>query len=184
MCSSDLFVYGEGRNLAEGGMNWMISLMFMPAWKSFQPFRIPDPKISVLSWMPVDDENCMIWAIEYHPNRPLTDEEMKWSREGLNYIHVATIPGSVRPVANRDNDYLIDRERQATRSYTGIHGLGLQDSAIQESMGPIADRTTEHLNRGDEVIIKVRNHLLKMLKGTAGLPGLDPASYQIGRAHV
>ena len=142
-------------------------------------FRSPDPRVSVLSWMPVDDENCMIWAIEYHPNRPLNDDEMRWSREGLNYIHVEKLPDSDRPAANRDNDYLIDRERQATRSYTGIHGLGLQDSAIQESMGAIADRTIEHLNRGDEAIIKVRNHLLKMLKGNAALPGIDPASYRV-----
>ena len=175
------FVYGEGRHLPEGATNWMISLMFMPAWKSFQPFRAPDPRVSVLSWMPVDDENCMIWAIEYHPKRPLNAEEMKWSKEGLNYIHVETLPESVRPKRNRDNDYLVDRERQAARSFTGIHGLGLQDSAIQESMGPIADRSLEHLNRGDEVIIKVRNHLLKMLKAgdKASLPGMEPAAYRV-----
>jgi phthalate 4,5-dioxygenase oxygenase subunit len=178
------FVYGEGRNLPDGGMNWMISLMFMPVWKSFQPFRGSEQqRVSVLGWMPRDDENCMIWAIEYHPDRPLREEEMKWSREGLNYIHAEKIPGSDRPLRNRDNDYLVDRERQRAKSFTGIHGLGLQDSSIQESMGPIADRSLEHLNRGDEVIIKVRNHLLKMLKGGVAqfqdLPGMDPASYRV-----
>ena len=174
------FGYCEGRRQPDEGMNWMVSLMFMPAWKTFQPYRVKDPRVSVLAWMPVDDENCMIWAIEYHPSRPLNDQEMRWSRDELNYIHVERIPGSVRPVRNRDNDYLVDRLRQKTRSFTGIHGLGLQDSAIQESMGPIADRTREHLNRGDEVIIKVRNHLLRMLKqGDVPLPGLDAASYRV-----
>ena len=173
------FVYGEGRNQPDGGKNWMVSLMFMPAWKSFQPFRIPDPRVSVLAWMPVDDENCMIWAVEYHPKRPLRPEEMQWSKDQFNYIHVETPPGSERPVRNRDNDYLVDRVRQK-KSFTGIHGLGLQDSAIQESMGPVADRTREHLNRGDEVVIKVRNHLLRMLReGDALLPGLKPETYRV-----
>jgi hypothetical protein len=130
--------------------------------------------------MPVDDENTMVWAIEYHPDRPLMKEEMAWSREGYNYIHVETEPGSLRPVRNRDNNYLVDRDRQKNKAFTGIQGLGLQDSAIQESMGPIADRTREHLNRGDEVIIKVRNHLLRMLKqGDAQLPGLKGDSYRV-----
>jgi phenylpropionate dioxygenase-like ring-hydroxylating dioxygenase large terminal subunit len=175
------FVYGEGRNKPDGGMNWMVSLMFMPAWKSFQPFRMPDPRVSVLAWMPVDDENCMIWAVEYHPNRPLRDDEMAWSRDQHRYIHVETLPGSLRPLRNRDNDYLVDRELQSSgKSWTAIKGLGLQDSAIQESMGPIADRTREHLNRGDEVIIKVRNHFLRMLKsGDMRLPGLEAASYRV-----
>jgi phthalate 4,5-dioxygenase oxygenase subunit len=173
------FVYGEGRNQPDGGKNWMVSLMFMPAWKSFQPFRIKEPRISVLAWMPVDDENCMIWAVEYHPSRPLTDAEMQWSRDQFNYIHVQTLPDSLRPLRNRGNDYLVDRERQK-KSFTGIHGLGLQDSAIQESMGPVADRSREHLNRGDEVIIKVRSHLLRMLKqGDLPLPGLEASSYRV-----
>ncbi|MSQ53496.1 MAG: aromatic ring-hydroxylating dioxygenase subunit alpha [Betaproteobacteria bacterium] len=173
------FVYGEGRNRPEGAKNWMVSLMFMPAWKSFQPLRVPNPRVSVLAWMPVDDRNCMIWAVEYHPTRPLSPEEMQWSKDQFNYIHVETLPDSVRPVRNRDNDYQVDRVRQK-KSFTGIHGLGLQDSAIQESMGPVADRTREHLNRGDEVIIKVRNHLLRMLKDDKlPLPGLAPESYRV-----
>jgi phthalate 4,5-dioxygenase len=175
------FGYCEGRTQPDGAVNWMVSLMFFPVWKSFQPFRASEQqRISVLGWMPVDDGNTMVWAIEYHPTRPLMKEEMAWSREGLNYIHVETIPGTLRPVRNKDNNYLVDRERQKTKAFTGIHGLGLQDSAIQESMGPIADRTREHLNRGDEVIIKVRNHLLRMLKqGDVALPGLKGDSYRV-----
>ena len=52
-------------------------------------------------------------------------------------IHSDLIPGTFRPKANRDNDYLIDRELQRTATFTGIKGIGTQDCAVQESMGTI-----------------------------------------------
>ena len=53
--------------------------------------------------------------------------------------------GRWRLKANRENDYLIDREEQASgKSYYGIQGIGQQDQAMVESMeGPeegIVDR--------------------------------------------
>jgi sulfonate transport system substrate-binding protein len=61
-----------------------------------------------------------------------------------------------RKVQNRDSDYLIDRALQKSGHYTGIRGLGTQDCGIQESMGPIADRTGENLGVGDTAIAKIR----------------------------
>ena len=78
----------------------------------------------------------------------------------------ATLPntadwfGRWRPVANQDNDYLIDREAQRTISYTGIAGVFPQDSAVTESMGDIADRTLEHLAPSDRMIVMTRRRLL------------------------
>ena len=46
---------------------------------------------------------------------------------------------------NRDNDWLIDRQVQKTETFTGIDGINTQDHAVQESMGPIVDRSREHL---------------------------------------
>ncbi|OFZ97361.1 MAG: hypothetical protein A3H35_20035 [Betaproteobacteria bacterium RIFCSPLOWO2_02_FULL_62_17] len=174
------FVYGRGRHNPEGGLNWECALMFMPSWKMFQPFAGTDNRITLLAWVPVDDANCMLWGVEYHPRRALTEEEMAWSKS-FHYIHVETVPGTLRPLRNRDNDYLVDRKLQASgQSFTGILGLGLQDSAIQESMGPVCDRTREHLGPADVVIVKLRRHLLGVLNdGGSALPGLDPASYRL-----
>jgi hypothetical protein len=78
---------------------------------------------------------------------------------------------------------MIDRALQKSgKSYTGMFGLGIQDCGIQESMGPIADRTIEHLGKSDTTIIQIRRLLLRALKdfeagGTP--PGLDPASYRV-----
>ncbi len=90
------------------------------------------------------------------PTRPLTDEDLERSKEWRG-IHTENIPGTDHAIRNKANDYLIDRELQASgQSYTGMKGLGTQDCAIQESMGPIADRTPEHLLASDAAIVKIR----------------------------
>ena len=40
------------------------------------------------------------------------------------------------PFRNPGDDYLLDRQAQKTRSFTGIEGLSEQDAAIQDSQGP------------------------------------------------
>ena len=72
------------------------------------------------------------------------------------------IPGTLTPVANKSNDYLIDRLMQRNYSYTGIKSFPIQDLAmIENQWGPIADRTQEHLVSSDEAIIRVRRNILK-----------------------
>ncbi len=46
-------------------------------------------------------------------------------------------PGNTfRPLANKDNDYLMDRAAQkAGRTYSGIAGFAMQDAGIQEKHG-------------------------------------------------
>jgi hypothetical protein len=49
-------------------------------------------------------------------------------------------------------------------------------------MGPIADRTIEHLGVSDTAIIRIRRLLLQTLKDHADgrpLPGMDPASWRV-----
>jgi hypothetical protein len=78
---------------------------------------------------------------------------------------------------------MIDRAAQASgASYSGMKGLGIQDCGIQESMGPIADRTRETLLLGDTAIVKIRRLLLQTLRDHAEgkpLPGTDPRSFRV-----
>ena len=76
-------------------------------------------------------------------------------------------PATFKPVRNKDNQYMIDREKQRTANMTGIHGFASQDQAIQESMGPIVDRTRERLGTSDTAIIAMRRLLLQDIKGLA-----------------
>ncbi len=51
-------------------------------------------------WVPIDDENCWVWSYEYHPARPLTEEEVAAVREGQG-IHVKYTAGTYRPLAKK-----------------------------------------------------------------------------------
>jgi hypothetical protein len=77
-------------------------------------------------------------------------------------IHSVNIPGTFRPVANKSNDYLIDRAAQKARTtFSGVIGIAQQDAACQESMGPIQDRSRERLGTSDVGIIAARDRLLR-----------------------
>jgi len=174
------FVCGSGRDAPDGQIAWSANVMAMPFHKI-----ISTAPMGAHVWAPIDDENTMNWSVDFNPTRPLEAGEMQksWNH---NYIHTENIPGSDRAKANRDNDYLIDRALQASgKSYTGIRGLGIQDCGIQESMGPISDRTIEHLGISDTIIIKIRRLMLQTLKemeAGATPPGLTAASYRVRSA--
>src|SRR5258706_5400378 len=97
----------------------------------------------------------------FHPTHPTPKEHMALIKEG-NGVHAELIPGTFGPVANRANDYLIDRAKQKSgRHYNGVKGLAMQDASIQESIGLIADRTNEHLLATDRAIVAARQRLIK-----------------------
>ena len=85
-------------------------------------------------------------------------------------------PGEVLPdfrtKRNKSNDWMIDREVQRNETFTGIEGINIQDQAIQESMGPILDRTHENLAASDMAIVIARRMLLGAAETVAD--GGDP----------
>jgi len=64
------------------------------------------------------------------------------------------------PLRHKGNNYLLDRALQKTKSYTGIKGVSEQDAAVQDSQGPIADRTREHLGPTDLGILHWRRFVM------------------------
>ena len=97
-------------------------------------------------------------------------------------------PITWRPKANKDNDYLIDRQAQKDkRAYSGIFGFSEQDASLQESMGPIQDRTRELLLPTDKAIVMARRMLQEAAEGLAqGIepPALDASTQQVRAAGV
>lgn len=171
------FVVGTGRDLGDSNIHWNVNIFLMPFHKIIS--LIPQ---AAHMWVPIDDENTMLYSINYNPDRPFKPEDLKRQTSG-NGIHTENTPGTDHSVANKRNDYLIDRALQASgQSFTGIKGLGIQDCAVQESMGPISDRTLEHLLPTDMAIAKIRRLLLDALADLAEgktPPGLNPASFRV-----
>ncbi len=177
---------GARRNAENGKYYWRITPWVMPSFTMVPPRG--DHPIHGHFWIPIDDENCWAWSFDYHPVRALTPAERQAMANGQG-IHVRYVPGSYRPLANKDNDYLMDRAAQrAGITYSGVEGIAMQDASLQESMGPIVDRTKENLVSTDNGIIMARHRLLKAAralreKGTVP-PGVDPDHHRVRSAAV
>jgi nitrite reductase/ring-hydroxylating ferredoxin subunit len=177
---------GARRNADNGHYYWRITPWVMPCFTMVPP-RGNHP-VHGHFWVPIDDENCWAWSFDYQPTRPLTTDEVNAMRDGKG-IHVRYVPGSFRPAANKDNDYLIDRAAQkAGRTYSGVDGIGMQDASLQESMGPIVDRSKENLVSTDNGIIMARHRLLRAVKALMEKdvipPGVDPAHHRVRSASL
>jgi len=176
---------GARRNAENDRYYWRITQWVMPSFTMIAPRG--DHSVHGHFWIPIDDETCWTWSFDYHPTRPLTDEEVAAMRAGKG-IHAKVIPGTYRAVANKDNDYLIDRAAQkAGRTYSGVEGFAMQDQAVQESMGPIVDRTKETLVSTDSGIIMMRQRLLRAIRAIEdGMtpPGIDVAHQKVRSAAV
>ncbi len=121
-------------------------------------------KVAGHIWVPVDDENTMVWNwLHSFGEEPLTEEELLQRGTG-NEIGRDVDPTTFRSYQNKDNDYLIDREMQKNETFTGITGQNTQDRAVQDSMGPICDRTREHLGTTDGAIVAARRMLLQAME--------------------
>jgi hypothetical protein len=83
---------------------------------------------------------------------------------------------------------LLDRESQRHgHSSTGVDGIAMQDASIQESMGPIQDRTKEHLCATDSGIVRTRKILLRAAKAAAEggvVPATEPEAQRVRSASI
>ena len=175
-----LFI-GARRNAEEGKYYWRITPWIMPCFTMVPP-RGDHPTHGHF-WVPIDDENNWAWSFDYHPTRDLTVEEVQAMKDGKG-IHTRYLPGTYRPLQNKENDYLMDRAAQkANTTYSGIEGIAMQDASLQESMGPIQDRTRENLVSTDNGIIMARQRLMKAAKALAekgeAPPGTEPHTQRV-----
>ncbi len=201
--------YSAARPTGSGGEYWRTGHFLLPFYTMNAP-GVLGIKNSCGAWVPVDDENTMVWSIGLpHPSDPNLEGiggiKNGWYRDdplgrfdpyGKPQRNTAGggrrqfLPdtsdwlGRFRAIANKDNDYLMDRELQASMgTYTGVPAPA-QDPMAQESMGPIYDRAQEHLGTTDAMIIRTRRKLLNAAKalqaqGTTP-PGVDkPELYRM-----
>lgn len=111
---------------------------------------------TIHSHVPVDDEHAIRFNIFFRRTRPVNEDE-KQLEGGIG-------PGHIK-VRNIHNNYLQDREEQRHETFTGMGKQFLiHDSCATESMGPIYDRSKEHLGAGDIAVIAVRKFLLQSVR--------------------
>src|SRR4051794_9465091 len=147
-----------GRIARDDNIYWRIAQFLMPV-HAYAPSAMPGENMFGQSFVPVTDTSCWIYTYAWNPERPITDQERVMYRAGNGVI--SEVDENYVPLRTKANDYRIDRKLQKTKSYTGIKGVSEQDAAVQNSQGPIADRTREHLGPTDLGILRFRKLVME-----------------------
>ncbi|GAC1315252.1 MAG: Rieske 2Fe-2S domain-containing protein [Chloroflexota bacterium] len=160
---------GASRETPDGTLYWRITQWLMPCYT-----LVPgDPNGTLLCQMriPIDDEHHWLFRLRWNAFRPLPKEESMTYKRGGGF-YATQISGSYQTLANKTNDYLIDRHKQRTVNYSGMESVPIEDTAMMESMGPIYDRTQEHLGSSDVAVISTRRRLMKAAEDLQN--GIEP----------
>jgi phenylpropionate dioxygenase-like ring-hydroxylating dioxygenase large terminal subunit len=161
---------------------WRVTQILMPFYNMIPTGKLGEG-VRIGIYVPVDDENHLHWEIF------IRNPDGSGVPPGM--ADRQAYPGGSHPIPNGtgwlerfrvqedlSNDYMIDREAQRTwKSYTGIESVRLQDCAVTETMGPIYDRSHEHLGTTDTLIIRTRRRMIAAARalrehGTVP-PGVD-----------
>jgi phthalate 4,5-dioxygenase oxygenase subunit len=110
---------------------------------------------------PQDDEHTSTYMVDASPRVPL-NREARLRRSGL---HEGRFYKDNNFVADWSNRLGQDREAMRRReNWTGFSGISQEDAIISTSMGPVYDRTREHLVAADAAIVRLRRRLLDAVR--------------------
>ena len=168
------------RNTDDGRLYWRMTQYLLPN-HSLTPGNAPGDTALANSWVPIDDESCWIFCYAWHPDREISDRERVRLSNGSGLF--PEMDDDFIPLRRRENDYLIDRQKQHTHNFTGIDGISEQDQAIADSQGVIADRTQELLCQTDLGIVRFREAIFEAVesveRGVAPRGALTPHAYRV-----
>jgi len=139
------------RKLPSGENYVRVSTFVMPesCWISNRNNR------EVHFYVPIDDEHTWRYDLGFKWDKPVEERD----------VHRRTQIGpDYRKIRNLGNHYLQDRRNQKERDFTGIEDFLNEDACATESMGPICDRSREHLGISDKGIIELRRFLFDAVK--------------------
>jgi phenylpropionate dioxygenase-like ring-hydroxylating dioxygenase large terminal subunit len=140
-------------------------------------FVIPLSETLTITQMhvPVDDTHTYWYSVFTSFAGPVDKTAMRNQR--LQFI---SLPDYI-PKAGRHNHWGFNADEQRSTTYLGMgeEDINVHDQWAVESMGPIQDRTREHLGTSDKVIMANRRMLLKAIEDVAAgkpAPGVANAS--------
>ncbi len=171
------FLIGASRTTNVDDLKYWRLTPFMLPWYTIIPGRIAEGSqvYSGHGWVPIDDYNCWMYTYSWHPELPIAEQRVHPAHE------VPRDPGTFNPLTRRSNWYGLDRRMQREENFTGIRNTSDQDRAVQETMGAIVDRTTEHLGTSDAAVIAARRVLMKQARDLE--QGIEPAAAHKGMSY-
>jgi phthalate 4,5-dioxygenase oxygenase subunit len=135
-----------------------VTLYVAPVYAIF-----PAPKgwASMQMFVPIDDEHTMFYYVLWKRESPIEEETRERYLEQHGMRVGVDMDEQFRKTGNKDNNWMQDRELMTSgRSFSGIYGINTEDFAVQESMGPIVNRTREHLGASDLAVIHFRRTII------------------------
>ena len=116
--------------------------------------------------VPIDDTSTMFYFIAWSDAPGGGIDVEAWRRfcgaqPGIDLDH------RWRKKRNWDNFYLQDRQAMKLGNFTGIRGIPMQDMAMWETMGPVADRSKERLGASDLAIVEFRRIMVEAARAFA-----------------
>lgn len=131
---------------------------FIAPWTALIPTGDED-QVAIIG-TPIDDQNSRQFFIRWNNDHPLTEDT-----DAHYWYHPLTAtPDDFTELVRGKENWGQDRERMAQGHFSGYDNLILEDVAIQESQGPIVDRSLEKLGSSDVAVIRVRRLLLAALR--------------------
>ncbi|MCW2957099.1 MAG: MarR family transcriptional regulator [Thermoleophilia bacterium] len=116
-------------------------------------------------FVPVDNTHSMFHFVAWSDQ--ITLDQDQWRAEHFARIGPDLDENFVKK-RTLANNYLQDRSRMKAGHFTGIDGAPNEDMAMQESMGPIVDRTKENLSASDIAIARFRRIMLAAVRDWQG----------------
>ena len=176
-------MYGAYRPAEADTNYWRIANFLFPFY-AMVPTGVLGLEVRVRAWVPMDDAHTLAFLITHGAPPPPRNAGRQAVAPPETLPNTTDWYGRFRCAADGTNDYLIDRKAQKTVSFTGIGSIHLQDQAVTESMGPVYDRTREHLGTSDAMVIRTRKRLLdaaRALRDRGQIPpGVDdPRVYAV-----
>jgi phthalate 4,5-dioxygenase oxygenase subunit len=133
--------------------------------------------------VPRDDTHTTFYFIAWSDTGPGIDSA-SWRKFCGAEVGV-DLDQRYRKRRNRDNDFLQDREAMRAGDWTGIRGIPMQDMAMWETMGPIADRGRERLGASDLAIVEFRRIMIEAVKQFAAAnPAIGTTEPRLPRAKL
>ncbi len=144
--------------------------------------RFPGDSGVVVASVPIDDEQVMQWYIRFEIRKPFDLDE--YYQFGTDSGDPDYFNGGMGDVANMWHQ---DRQAMKDGHWSGIVGRqnAYEDFVVQESMGPIVDRSREYLGAADVVISLARRLLLQAVRqheAGGAIPFTDGVDYAALRA--
>jgi len=113
---------------------------------------------NVQIFLPIDDEH----TYQYNVKCSFIESPTRSVNE---FGDIGASDGDYGTDRNRANNWGQDRAAMtAGTSFTGVDSIRNQDSAVQESMGPLYDRSKEHLGASDTAILRMRRRMLDSVR--------------------